>query len=230
MALDKKENALVKAMRDFRKGLLPKKQSPKKVEEQIKAFEDYCTEIEEGKVRYLSNKYFEDVIVGNFERIAHYAEHEPDTKTKFKRHNIEDDLTSLIDSATMFEEYANMFFRIESTSSAKPGLVKGHISKLCVEYKKFMAEHARVKKVIKSQKKLSSTEETLNLIVEQIYRVNEAKVKVDTIYNQFKTRLKPVYESTQTSVNSFFERHILSTDEQAKIDAAKNSLKDNKSR
>ena len=222
MALDKK-NPLVKAMAAFKKGFQPSRKKTIKIEFEVKTFETLSNQILTNNNKYLSDNNFQISVSGNMERVADYAAHEPDNKTKFKRFNVESELTG-ITGVAFLEDFETMLSRIEKTCGTNPELAKGHIAKMCAEYAKYCQEFERVKQLIYSQKSLVSDEETLLRIENQLTRITEKKQEVDTKYLLFVSKMQGSHKKLHTEVSNYFFRDDKAKQTEAAIEAARNNV------
>ncbi len=221
MALDKR-NPLVKAMAAFKKGFQPSRKKTIKIEFEVKAFENLSNQILTNKNKHLSDYNFQLSVSGNMERVADYAAHEPDNKTKFKRFNIESELTG-ITGVAFLEDFETMLSRIEKTCGTNPEQAKGHIAKMCAEYARYCQEFENVKHLIFSQKSIVSDEETLLRIENQITRITEKKQEVDAKYLALVSKMQGSHKKLCAEVSSYFARDDHAKQVEAAMDAARNN-------
>ena len=221
MALDNK-NPLVRAMAAFKKGFQPSRKKVIKIEFEVKQFETLGNQILTNKIKNLSDFNFQLCIGGNMERVADYAKHEPDNKTKFKRFNVESELKG-ITGVPFLEDFETMITRIETSCASNPEQAKGHIAHMCAEYSKFCQEFEQIKKLVLSQKSIVSDQETLAIIENQLARINAKKEAVDKKYASFIAKMQPAHKKLYTEVSSYFFRDDRAKQEEAAIEAARNS-------
>ena len=221
MALDKK-NPLVRAMAAFKKSFQPSRKKIIQIEFEVKAFETLSNQILTNKIKYLSDYNFQLCVGGNMERVADYAAHEPDNKTKFKRFNVESELKG-ITGVTFLEDFETMLSRIEETCGTNPEQAKGHVARMCAEYARYCLEFEKVKKLVFTQKSLVSDEETLLRIENQITRITEKKQEVDARYLALISKMQSSHKKLHTEVSNYFARDDKAKQAEAAMEAARNN-------
>ncbi|MBQ2864224.1 MAG: hypothetical protein IJE91_02020 [Clostridia bacterium] len=221
MALDKK-NPLVKAMESFKKSLQPSKKRTKTIEAEVVRFETLGEQILAGEVKYLSDGNFDLCVRGNMERVANYAKYEPDNKTKFKRFNIECEIKG-ITGVAFLEEFDNMISRIERTCGTNPEQAKGYIAKMCAEYAKFCETFEQIKKLVLSQNHFIITDDTAQIIKEQLERITATKQAIDQKYALYITQMQPAHKTLCVETKSYYARDDQAKQVQAEMEAARNA-------